>query len=114
MTKHTVRQIGQALEALALGLPPAFMVAVSVFSDGQWAERRFIILAIIVGYGLLGALAGWLFSSWRSALWVSLPALPALVVFGENVMLGLAYLAMIAGFASLGAAAGSQLRIRRG
>ena len=60
MTGELRRRITISVNALALGLFPAFFVADSVFADRQWAERRFLILAIVLGYGRLRFLAGWL------------------------------------------------------
>ena len=107
MTRQTIRTIAMSLTALALGLLPAFFVAVSVFADGQWAERSFLMLAIILGYSFLGFLAGWLSASWSTALWLSFPALPALLVFGEDTLFSLGYFALIAGSVMLGARAGA-------
>ena len=114
MTRQTRQPIIMALSALALGLLPAFIVAVSVFADGQWAERRFLILAILLGYSCLGFLAGWLSASWRIAFWLSFPALPMLMVFGdENRAFALLYFALIAGCATLGTSTGAWARVRR-
>ncbi len=113
MTSLTIRSIAMALSALALGLLPAFFVAVSVFADGQWVERSFLMLAIILGYSFLGFLAGWLSASWSTALWFSFPALPALLVFGEDTLFSLVYFALIAACAILGAWAGAWTRVRR-
>ena len=84
MTQQTGRAIATAL---TLGLLPASMVAVAVFADGQWAERRVLLLAIALGYSCLGFLTGWLSASCRVALWISLPALPALLIFGDDMTL---------------------------
>ncbi len=113
MTRQTGRPIATALTALALGLLGAFIVAVSVFADGQWAERRFLILAILAGYGCTGFLAGWLSTLWSSGLWLSFPALPALLLFGEGTTLGLGYFGLIAGCATFGAGVGTWARLRR-
>ena len=113
MTSLTIRSIAMALSALALGLLPAFFVAVSVFADGQWAERSFLMLAIVLGYSFLGFLAGWLSASWSAALWLSFPALPALMVFGEDTMFSLVYFALLVGFATLGGGAGAWAHVRR-
>ena len=113
MTGQTRRSIGIALVALVLGLLGAFVVAVSVFADGAWAERRFLILAVLAGYGLAGFLAGW-FAGWRhTALWLSVPALPALKLFAEDTMFALVYFALIAACTILGAWAGAWPRVRR-
>ena len=106
MTRQTIRSIVIALSAFALGLLPAFFVAVSVFADGPWAERSVLMLAIVLGYSFLGFLAGWLSASWSTALWLSFPALPALLVFGEDTTFSLVYVALIAGCAMLGGGAG--------
>ena len=87
MTRQARRPIVTSLSAFALGLLPAFFVAVSVFADAQWAERRFLMLAVVLAYGCLGFLAGWLSTSWPMALWISLPALPALLIFGDDMTL---------------------------
>ncbi len=113
MTRLTIRSTAMALSALALGLLPAFFVAVSVFADGQWAERSYLMLAIILGYSFLGFLAGWLSASWSTALWLSFPALPALLVFGEDTLFSLVYFALIAGCVTLGAGAGAWARVGR-
>jgi hypothetical protein len=113
MTRQTIRTIAMNLTALALGLLPAFFVAVSVFADGQWAQRSFLMLAIILGYGFLGFLGGWLSASWSTALWVGFPALPALLVFGEDTLFSLGYFVLIAGGVTLGAAAGVWARLGR-
>ncbi len=113
MTSQTRRPIQTALSALAVGLLPAFIVAVSVFADGQWAERRLLILAILAGYVCLGFLMGWLSRTWSAALGLILPALPALVVFGEDIGFALVYFALIAASAAIGTAAGIGARSRR-
>ena len=89
MTRPTRRPIITALSALALGLLPTFFVGVSVFADGQWAERRPLMLAIVLAYSFLGLLTGWLSARWSTALWLNLPALPALLVFGEDTTFAL-------------------------
>ena len=113
MTGQTRRSIGTTLVALVLGLLGAFVVAVSVFADGAWAERRFLILAILAGYGLAGFLAGWLSASWHTALWLIFPALPALILFAEDTIFALVYFALIAACTILGAWAGAWTRVRR-
>ena len=113
MTRRTIRTIAMGVSALALGLLPAFFVAVSVFADGQWAERSFLMLAIILGYSFLGFLAGWHSAAWSTALWLSFPALPALLVFGEDTLFSLGYFALIAGCVTLGARAGAWARVGR-
>ena len=113
MTGQTRRSIGIALVALVLGLLGAFVVAVSVFADGAWAERRFLILVILAGYGLVGFLVGWLAASWHAALWLSVPALPALLLFAEDTTFALVYIALIAACTILGAWAGAWARVRR-
>lgn len=113
MTGQARRPIISALNALVLGLLPAFFVAVAVFADGQWAERRALVLAILVGYSCLGFLAGWLAASWSAGLWLSFPALPALLVFGEDTLFSLGYFALLAGCATIGAAAGTWAHVGR-
>ena len=108
MTRQTRRPIVTSLSALALGLLPAFFVAVSVFADARWAERRLLMLAVVLAYGCLGFLAGWLSQSWRTALWLSLPALPALLLFGEDTTLAVVYFALIASCVSLGGSLGAR------
>lgn len=66
MTRQTMRSIAMALGALALGLFPAFFVAASVFADGQWVERSFLMPTTRLDYCFLGSLAG-LLSASRSA-----------------------------------------------
>jgi hypothetical protein len=112
MTRQTGRAFAKALSALALGLLPATIVAVAVFADGQWAERRVLLLVILLGYSCLGFLAGWLSASWRAALWISLPALPALIVFGDDMTFALMYFALIAVCTMLGGGAGAMRRAR--
>ncbi len=80
MTRQIDRAIATALSALALGLLRASMVTVAVFADGHGLSVRFL-LTIALGYSCLGFLAGWLSASWRAAVWMSLPALPTLLVF---------------------------------
>ena len=87
MTLETRRPIVLALSALALGPLPAVIAAVSIFVDGQWAERRSLMLVIVLVYGCLGFVAGWRSASWSTALWLSLPALPALLLFAEAATL---------------------------
>ena len=113
MTRQTRRPIVTSLSAFALGLLPAFFVAVSVFADAQWAERRFLMLAVVLAYGCLGFLAGWLSQSWRTALWLSLPALPALLLFGEAMAVALVYCTLIVTCATLGGGAGASARAGR-
>ncbi len=113
MARQSRRPIITALNALAFGMFGAFIVAISVFADGLWAERRFLILAILTSYGLLGFLAGWLSTLWSSGLWLSFPALPALLLFGESTTLGLGYFGLIAGCATFGAGVGAWARLRR-
>jgi hypothetical protein len=114
MTRQISRAIGMALRALALGLLPASMVAVAVFADGQWAERRVLLLTIALGYSCLGFLAGWFSASWRTAVWISLPALPALLVFSDDITFALLYFALLAVCTMLAAGAGAMTRVRRG
>ena len=113
MTLETRGRIVSALSALALGLLPAVIVAVSVFAAGQCAERRCLMLFIVLAYGCLGFLAGWLSASWRAALWISLPALPVLLVFGDDITLALVYFALIAVCTMLGGGVGAMRRVRR-
>jgi hypothetical protein len=113
MTRLISRAIATALSALALGLLPASMVAVAVFADGQSAERWVLLLVIALGYSCLGFLAGWLSASWRAALWISLPALPALLVFGDDMTFALMYFALIGVCTMLGGAAGAMRPVRR-
>ena len=113
MARQSSRPIVTALNALAFGLFGAFIAAISVFADGLWAERRFLFLAILVGYGCIGFLAGWLSTLWSSGLWLSFPALPALLLFGEGTTLGLGYFGLIAGCATFGAGVGTWARLRR-
>ncbi|HZG68918.1 MAG TPA: hypothetical protein VEZ12_19430 [Herpetosiphonaceae bacterium] len=113
MKGQTRRSIAIALIALVLGLLGAFVVAVSVLADGAWTERRFLILAILAGYGLAGFLAGWLAGSWHPALWLIFPALPALILFAEDTTFALVYFALIATCTILGAWAGAWTHVRR-
>lgn len=113
MARQSKRPIVTALNALAFGVFGAFVVAISVFADGLWTERRFLILAILASYGLLGFLAGWLSTLWSSGLWLSFPALPALLLFGESTTLGLGYFGLIGGCATFGAGVGALARLRR-
>lgn len=114
MTEQPRRPVLAALSSVALGLLGALFVAVSVFADGQAAERRWLILAILAGYACAGFLAGWLAASWRPGLWLSFPALVALLLFGEETALSLAYFALILACAVIGAGAGTWARVRRG
>ena len=113
MTRQTRGSIGITLTALVLGLLGAFVVAVSVFADGAWAERRFLILAILAGYGFAGFLAGWLAGAWHPALGLTVPALPALILFAEDTTFALVYFALIAACTILAAGAGAWARVRR-
>ncbi len=110
MTRQTRRRISAELTAVALGLVGAFIVVVSVFADGPWAERRFVILAILMGYGCAGFLIGWGGRSWRTVLWLSSPALPVLLVFGEDTRFALVYIGLILGCATLGGGIGAHVR----
>ena len=66
------------------------------------------MLVILLPYGCLGFLAGWLSHSCSTALWLSLPALPALLLFGEDTTLAVLYFALIASCASLGGSLGAR------
>lgn len=112
MTRQIDRAIATALSALALGLLRASMVTVAVFADGHGLSVRFL-LTIALGYSCLGFLAGWLSASWRAAVWMSLPALPTLLVFGDDMTIALIYFVLIAMSTMLGGGAGVMRRARR-
>ena len=63
-----------------LGMVLGFFVAVSVFADGAWDERRHIISVILLAYGLAGAALGFRASAWYG-LGLALPGLAVLALF---------------------------------
>ena len=98
---------------LAGALLALFGVGPAVFADGTSSERMVVMLITIAIYGLLGLAAGYFLSAWTWGVWLSIPALLVLLVFGENMALAVTYLGLIVVVACLGAGAGSRLRPSR-
>jgi len=86
------------LPALLIGIPPAFfLVFNAIFSDVFSAlERLMTFLLIVVTYGILGAIFGfvWPQHSWRWGLWLSIAAILIAVLysFRETGQLALHFL----------------------
>lgn len=100
-----VRVIATAILGLILG----FFVAISTFADGPWEERRVLIGALLLGYGLTGLALGVRASAWYG-LGLAVPGLFALLLFGVGddgpwryLLYGALILAFAAGGAILGA-----------
>jgi hypothetical protein len=117
------------LAALLAGAIPGFLLVFnSVFSDGGSAGERLVTFVLTAAaYALLGLLFGYAAPGrgWRWGVWIALPALLILALYGLRepgvLLLGLGYLllALGAGCWASGAAAGmrtshrSILKLRR-
>lgn len=105
-----------ALLAMLIGLPPAFLgVGPSVMADGGSDERMMVILVVLVAYGIVGPIAGYVMSSWHGGLWTSVPGVLTIGVLGADLdnLWRVLYILLIMVVASLGAALGAGYRARR-
>ena len=122
MSRRRRRAHGQtskllALNAMLIGLPPAFFgVGPSVLADGGSDERLSVILVVLVAYGIAGPIAGYIMSSWHGGLWTSVPGVLTIGVLGRDLsdLWRVVYILLIMVVASGTAALGAAFRERRG
>jgi LPS O-antigen subunit length determinant protein (WzzB/FepE family) len=112
--------IGIILELIVGCLLGFFGVLVSVFSDGAFAERLITVLVVLVLYGCLSALSGFLLPkySWKSGLILAAPSAIMLFFYMLNNSYPffnpfyVIYILVILGLSLLGAALGSTIKTR--
>ncbi len=112
-------QVARVVLTAAIGLTLGFFVAVSVFADGTWDERRVMIGVLLLIYGIAGAALGFNASIWYG-LGLALPGMSALVWFaalgeghGWYVLYGALIVALAVGGAYAGAVGWARLRPRQ-
>ncbi len=112
--KNIIGIVLSILAGISLGFFGAFN---SVFSDGEMNERLVFIGIILLIYGILGFVWGFLIPkySWKWGLFIGGPGVFILMFFmlGEFNPYFLIYMALIIGLACFGGWIGSVLRLRK-
>jgi hypothetical protein len=106
--------IGITLSILVGGFLGFFGALNSVFSDGELTERLVFIAIVLVIYGVLGVVWGFLIPqySWKWGVFIGVPGVLFLLLFllgGFNPYY-FVYIALIFGFSCLGGWGGSHIR----
>lgn len=109
--------IGIIISLIAGSLIGLFGVIVSVFVDGGMTERLVTIGIILLIYGVLGGVWGFLLPSysWKWGLLMGAPGVLLLGVYmlSENIVYYLVYMVFILFFACFGAWGGTSVKKRK-